>query len=93
VPIPGSTVVCRGVNCRTQPIVAGGGIPGTAIAARKVLRDPKARGWYCRPCADEITGRAAKWVSMSKRPPPQPPPPVPPYPEEPPPEPYRWVDE
>jgi len=40
-----STVVCRGKACRAQVFRED------AVAARKVLSDPKARGWFCPTCA------------------------------------------
>jgi hypothetical protein len=42
---PMSTVVCRGKTCRRQISRP------EAVAARKVLSDPKARGWFCVECA------------------------------------------
>jgi MOSC domain-containing protein YiiM len=37
---------CRNKNCRTMA-------PQTEMMpARKVLRRPNARGWYCRPCGE-----------------------------------------
>ena len=45
-----STVVCRTKACRAMIW------RDDAVAARKVLSDPKARGWYCRRCAEYWKG-------------------------------------
>ena len=45
--IPGSLVLCRGLNCREL-------VGDNAIPAMKVTGNPRSRGYFCEACAQRL---------------------------------------